>query len=137
MEFDPSLPWRDVRGEGFNAHIGPVRFAERGTGRYAAALALRPIHINVGGVCHGGVLLSLADIAMGTGTYTAAGGRPCATIGFDAQFVAAAKEGQTLVADVRQIRMVRDLSFMECSLHAGGRQVMRASGTWKYLAANR
>ena len=136
MDLDPALDWRDVKGSGFNAHIGPIRFAARGPARYAAALELNAIHINVGGVAHGGVLLSLADVAMGTASFQAAGGRPCATISFDAQFLAAAKEGQTLLAEATQSRMVRDLSFMECTLHAGGRQVMRAAGIWKYLAGS-
>jgi len=133
MEFDPDLAWRPVKGDGFNAHIGPIRFAELGPGHYAAALDLEARHLNVGGVCHGGVLLSLADTAMGTASYVAAGGRPCATISFDAQFIAAAKHGQTMLADVHQLRAVRDLSFVDCALWAGGRQVMRASGIWKYL----
>ncbi len=137
MDFDPSLPWRDVRGEGFNAHIGPIRFAEIAPGRYAAALEVRAIHINVGGVCHGGALMSLADVAMGAGSYAAGGDRPCATITFDAEFLAAAKLGQTLLAEARQLRAVRDLSFMDCALHAGGRQVLRASGIWKYLSSER
>ena len=133
MDYDPALPWRDVRGEGFNAHVGPFRFADPGDGRWLAALELRPIHINIGGVCHGGVLLSLADVAMGAATYAAGGQRPCATIDLDAHFLAAAKAGQTLVAEARQLRLVRTLSFMECEIWAGGRQVMRASGIWKYL----
>jgi len=135
MDYDPDHPWRDIRGEGFNAHVGPVRFAALGDGRYAAALELRDIHINIGGVCHGGVLMTVADIAMGAGSFAAGGDHPCATVSFDAHFVAAAKRGQVLVADARQIRRARDLSFMECALWAGGRQVMRASGIWKYLAS--
>ena len=133
MDLDPALEWRDVAGSGFNRHIGPIRFAEREPGRYVAALTLRDIHINIGGVCHGGVLLSLADIAMGASTYAAGGNRPCATIDLDAKFIAAAKEGQTLVAETRQLRLVRALSFMECEIEAGGRLVMRAGGIWKYL----
>ena len=130
---DTTLPWRDIQGTGFNAHIGPIRFADAGAGRYCAALELRAIHLNVGGVCHGGVLLAFADTAMGTATFSAAGGEPCATIDLDAKFIAAAKEGQTLVAETRQLRLVRALSFMECEIEAGGRLVMRASGIWKYL----
>ena len=139
MEYDPDLAWRDVRGEGFNAHIGPIRFAPLGEGpsgerRYCASLELDARHINVGGVCHGGVLLSLADVAMGAATFDAGGGHPCATIQMDAHFLAAAKAGQRLVAAATQLRKVRELSFMQCEVWAGGRQVLRASGTWKYLA---
>ena len=133
MDFDPALPWREIRGGGFNAHIGPIRFAELGGAEYRAALELQDFHLNSGGVCHGGVLLSLADLAMGAGSYAAAGGHPCATIELDSHFLAAAKPGQTLIAASRQTRHVRALSFMQCEIWAGGRQVMRASGIWKYL----
>ncbi|GMG81061.1 PaaI family thioesterase [Paralimibaculum aggregatum] len=135
MEFDPALPWREIRGTGFNAHIGPVRFAEIAPTRFAAALELGEHHLNQGGVCHGGVLMTLADVAMGAGSFAAGGEHPCATIAFDAQFLAAAKQGTLLLAESRQLRRVRELSFMDCALWSGGRQVMQASGIWKYLAS--
>jgi len=135
MQYDPNLPWRDVRGEGFNAHIGPIRFAELGESRWCASLELDARHVNIGGVCHGGVLLSLADVAMGAATFAAGDGHPCATIQMDAHFLAAARAGQRLVAAATQLRKVRELSFMQCEVWAEGRQVLRASGTWKYLSS--
>jgi len=135
MDYDPDLPWRDIRGEGYNAHIGPIRFAPLGGRRWCASLVLDARHINVGGVCHGGVLLSLADVAMGASTFAAGDGHPCATIQLDGHFLAAAKEGQRLVAVATQLRRVRELSFMACEIWAEGRHVMRASGTWKYLSS--
>ena len=135
MQYDPDLAWRDIRGEGFNAQIGPIRFAELGESRWCATLVLDARHVNVGGVCHGGVLLSLADVAMGAATFAAGGGHPCATIQMDGHFLAAARSGQRLVAAATQLRKVRDLSFMACDVWAEERQVMRASGTWKYLSS--
>ena len=135
MEYDPNLPWRDVRGEGYNALIGPIRFASLGGNQWCATVVLDARHINVGGVCHGGMLLSLADVAMGASTFAAGGGHPCATIQMDSHFLAAAKAGQRLLAVATQLRKVRELSFMQCEVWAEGRQVMRASGTWKYLAS--
>jgi len=135
MDYDPDLPWRDIRGEGYNAHIGPIRFAPLGGRRWCASLVLDGRHINVGGVCHGGLLLSLADVAMGASTFAAGDGHPCATIQLDGHFLAAAKEGQRLLAVATQLRRVRELSFMACAIWAEGRHVMRASGTWKYLSS--
>ncbi|MEM6422480.1 MAG: hypothetical protein AAF698_07810, partial [Pseudomonadota bacterium] len=54
-------------------------------------------------------------------------------IEMDCHFIAAAKEGQVLLAEAEQLRAVRGLSFMSCRLGAGGRLVMRASGIWKQL----
>lgn len=134
MRYDPDLPWRNIRSEGFNAQIGPVRFASLGEGRWAATLVLDTRHVNTGGVCHGGVLLSLADIAMGAATFEAGAGHACATIQMDSHFLAAARAGQRLVAAATQLRKVRELSFMQCEVWAEDRRVLRASGTWKYLS---
>lgn len=135
MDYDPTLPWREVRGHGFNAHVGPIKFAPMGEKRWCATVVLDERHINVGGVCHGGFLLSLADVAMGASTFAAGGNHPCATIQLDGHFLAAAKVGQRLVAEAIQLRKVRELSFMQCYIWADGSQIMRASGTWKYLAS--
>jgi len=143
MRYDPDLPWRDIRGEGYNAHIGPLSFAELGGNRFCTTVVLDARHINVGGVCHGGMLLSFADVAMGAATFSAGGGHPCATIQLDSHFLAAAKQGQRLLGLATQLRKVRELSFMACEIWAvdaeggtdGNRQVMRAAGTWKYLAS--
>jgi uncharacterized protein (TIGR00369 family) len=135
MDFDPDLPWRDIRSKGFNAHIGPIRFAPLGDHQWCASIVLDDRHINVGGVCHGGLMLSLADVAMGASTFAAGDGHPCATIQMDGHFIAAAKEGERLLAVATQLRKVRDLSFMRCEIWVGTRLVMRASGTWKYLAS--
>ncbi|MBY8974452.1 PaaI family thioesterase [Rhodobacteraceae bacterium NNCM2] len=137
MNFDPSLPWRDVTSAGFNQHIGPARFARAGENEWYGMITLDERHGNAGGVCHGGVTLSLADLTMGTSTFEAGGNRPCATIELDSHFIAAAKLDQRLLARATQLRLVRDLSFMSCEIWAidgaGPRQVMRASGIWKYL----
>ena len=135
MEFDESLPWRTIRGDGFNAHVGPCRIARAGPAEWHSVLEIEDRHINVGGVCHGGVILWMADTTMGTSSFEGGGGRPCATIDMNCQFIAAAKNGELLMVRSRQLRLVRDLSFMECELWSGGRQVARASGIWKYLAS--
>lgn len=135
MRYDPDLPWRAVRGAGYNAHIGPLQFAPLGDCQWCVTVVVDERHVNVGGVCHGGMLLSLADVAMGASTFTAGNGHPCATIQMDGHFLAAAKIGQRLIAVATQLRKVRELSFMQCEIWAGDRQVMRASGTWKYLAS--
>lgn len=138
VKFDPTLPWRDITSEGFNHHIGPARFARVGENQWQGMLTLDDRHRNAGGVCHGGVTLSLADLTMGTATFEAGGGKRCATIEMSSHFLAAAKLDQTLIAVATQLRGVRELSFMSCEIwavgEAGSRRVMRASGLWKYLA---
>lgn len=135
MDLDPDLPWREIRGEGFNRTVGPIRFARAGGNEWRAAIELDDRHINSGGVCHGGVLLTLADVAMGAASFEAGNRHPCATVELTGHFLAAARKGQWLLAVARQDRAAGGLSFMTVEMHAGGRQVMRAAGIWKYLAS--
>ena len=133
MDFDPTRNWREIDDKGFNTHIGPVLFARLDDTTWQGALKLAPKHINIGGVCHGGVYMSLADVSMGAAAHSAADRQRCATIDFQAHFLAAAKLDQWLVAEARLDRLVSGVVFMECELWAGGRRCMRANGIWKLL----
>lgn len=137
MDLNPDLPWRTIRSDGFNGHAGPFRHARAGENEWLTALELQAHHLNSGGVCHGGVLLTLADLGMGAACFDAGDRHPCATIELGAHFIAAAKGGQTVVARAWQDRRAGDLGFMAAELEAGGRLVMRASGIWKYLSSKR
>ena len=132
MDYDPTLPWKDIQDGGFNSHIGPMRCARDGDG-WLCALMLEDRHINFGGVCHGGVCMALADVCMGVGAFSSMDRAPCATIDFDAHFLAGARKGQWLIGRSRLNRATSGVAFMQCELWAGGRQVMRASGIWKVL----
>ena len=133
MDFNPERNWREIDDKGFNTHIGPILFTRLDQTTWQGALKLAPQHINMGGVCHGGVYMSLADVTMGASAHSAAEQQRCATIDFQAHFLAAAKLDQWLVAEARLNRLVSGLVFMECELWAGGRHCMRANGIWKLL----
>ena len=133
MDYNPDLDWKDVHDGGFNTHVGPIRFARIDATTWRAELDLVAKHINMGGVCHGGVYMTLADVAMGASAYEAGDWQRCATIDFDAHFLAAAKKDQTLVCDVTLKRLVSGIAFMECTISAGGRACLTANGIWKFL----
>lgn len=129
MKFNPSLPWRDIKTDGFNGLVGPIRFAEAGENDFRVALQLDERHMNSVGVCHGGLLMSVGDTGMGTSAYTAAGSA-VATIDFECDFLAAAKLGQMLHGQCKVARSARELIFMEGELFADDRRVLRMSGIW-------
>ena len=133
MDYDPDLNWKIVDDKGFNSHIGPLRYA-RTEDRWLGAIELADQHINFGGVCHGGVYMALADVTMGIAAHSVVERQKCATIDFQAHFLAAAKKGQVLMCAARLNRSVGGIIFMESELWASGRQCMRASGIWKVLA---
>ena len=134
MDTTKQPEWREITDSAFNSHVGPIRFARVNETTWLAELVLTPKHMNKGGVCHGGVYMTLADVAMGAAAFEAGGNQPCATVDFDAHFLAAAKLGQVLLATARLNRLVSGICFMECELTAGGRTCLRASGIWKYLS---
>jgi len=134
MDIDETLNWREIRSKGFNGHIGPIRFATVDAATWQGVLTLDERHINSGGVCHGGVYMTLCDVTMGAASFQAGGSKPCATIDFSAHFIAAAKQGQTLLATARLNRLVSGICFMDCEIWAGGRKCATASGIWKFLS---
>lgn len=137
LDLDPGFDWQILDAGDFTAHMGRMAHAQTGEAEWRFCLDIAPHHLNVGGVVHGGVSLTLLDSGMGRGAWMAAGKKPCATIQLDSHFLAAAKLGQRIDGTARLLRRTADLAFMEGELSAGGRPTMRASGVWKYLNVGR
>jgi len=135
VKYDPSLPWRDIRGQGFHEVIGPIRVAEAADGTLPFALLLDDRHTNANGVCHGGVLMSVADSAMGSCAFLAAGG-PVATVDFECDFLAAARIGERIHGIAKVVRKARNIIFMETDVYSDERRVLRTSGIWAVLPEN-
>ena len=133
MQYDPDRDWREIDDAGFNAHIGPLWYSKVDDSSSQMALKLDRRHMNMGGVCHGGVYMSACDTAMGITAFRAMGRIPCATIDFRSHFLAAAKLDQWLVIGARVNRATGDVVFVECEAWAGERKCFVASGIWKRL----
>jgi len=132
VKYDPDLNWRDIHGSGFNHFVGPVRVVEHADGTMPFALMLDDRHTNANGVCHGGVLMSVADSAMGACAFVASGG-PVATIDFECDFISAAPIGEQLYGLAQVVRRARQFVFMEADLYVAERRIFRASGIWAIL----
>src|SRR5215210_143201 len=76
----------------FSRHIGS-KVEEVEPGKAVCRIDVESIHLNGNGTLHGGVYASLIDNAMGRSRAALAGLRT-ATIGLDAHFPAAAREGR-------------------------------------------
>ena len=90
-------------------------------------------HSNTMGICHGGVLMTLADITAATGVNLARGvtaGSP--TIHLSIDYIAAARMGQWLHADVEQVSAKRRFGFCRGSIYAAEAVVARFSGTYYF-----
>ncbi|HVB49280.1 MAG TPA: PaaI family thioesterase [Burkholderiales bacterium] len=115
------------RASPFVELIGPVYERRRGE-RVSIGLRIERKHTNRRGVCHGGVLATLADIALGyamLGQAGAKGGFVTANLAID--YAGAAKLGDWLHSEVEVQRMGSRLAFANGYLVRGETRIVRAS----------
>ncbi|HXW41132.1 MAG TPA: PaaI family thioesterase [Xanthobacteraceae bacterium] len=130
LSFDPAAHgWERIKGHNFGELVGPIW--RRGDGRFGIVAADK--HRNHRSVIHGGVLMSLADQAMGMTGRRATGDKPHATIEMNMQFIGAVKVGDFVEAHCEVVRQTRSILFIESKLKVGARIVAAASGIWKIL----
>jgi uncharacterized protein (TIGR00369 family) len=88
-------------------------------------------HCNSMGRCHGGVLMTLADITAASGVNVARGiraGSPTVNLAVD--FISGGRLGQWLQADVQQVSVKRRFGFCNGSVSNAEGVVARFNGTF-------
>lgn len=119
-------------GFGFIDAVQPVyRRVEGGVASYG--LVIDKQHGNTMGICHGGVLTTLADMTAASGVNLARGevsGNP--TIHLSVDFVSAARRGEWLQADSEEVSVKRRFGFCRGSIHTQRGVVARFSGTFYF-----
>jgi uncharacterized protein (TIGR00369 family) len=132
--FDPlSNGWEVFEGQGFVDHVGPFYVRKEASGLRSFGFVAEPRHANLIGVVHGGMLMTLADRALGVGAWDAAEGKPSVTIQFDMQFLSAVKMGEFAELAPEVVRLTRSLVFMRGTLTVSGKAAAAANGVWKIL----
>jgi uncharacterized protein (TIGR00369 family) len=126
--FDPARAGgKPVKPIGFGELIGPIwRQCDARFGIVAEAR-----HLNFADIVHGGMLMTLADQAMGMTAQRATGGKPHATIELNIQFVDAVRLNEFVEAHCEVVRLTRAIIFMQCKLFVGVRAVANATGIGK------
>ncbi len=124
--------YESVFERGFNGFLGPIYMKEKADQSRHFILPVRHQHLNLGGVVHGGVLMSLADVALGV-TVVRSTGRPAATISLDCNFAAAGKLGEVLEATADVTRATRDVVFVQGRVYTRNRTLLTAQGIWKHI----
>lgn len=121
------------RGGPFFTLLGPVYGKPIAKDQIIVGLRLETKHMNGRGVAHGGMLVTLADSALGMAILNANGGKPCATVNLSTDFMAAARVGDWLEAYVEIQRMGSRLVFATCNLQVGERRILRANAVFSRL----
>jgi acyl-CoA thioesterase len=112
-----------------------IEFVSAENGRAVVALDLAPRHLNSWSVAHGGVLMTLLDVAMAAAGRsldpTAGGG---VTLEMKTSFLQPANAGTRLIVSGHAYHHSSALAFCEGEVRdTGERLIAKAMGTFKYL----
>ncbi len=118
----------------FLAELG-VEFLGMDNGRAQIALTLEPRHMNSWRVTHGGVAMTLLDVAMSlAGRSLDPKSRAGVTVEMKTSFLQpGGTPGSRIVASGLALHRSTTMCFCEAELHDGNRLVAKAMGTFKYL----
>jgi len=110
--------------------LGPF-YSKGSGGEVVIGLRAAEKHANLRGIVHGGVLASLADIALGYVTaFGADPPRPFVTVSLTINYTNAAKLGDWIEARVDWIRTGKTMSFANCYLTVGETPIAHASAVF-------
>ena len=129
QENEPKMP--DI----FGAHIPFVHFCgiepvSSEPGRTRLRVKLEPHHMNQLGIAHGGITMTLLDVALGTAARSSNGEAAVMTLDMQTQFVSPGRG--TLTGEGRIVKSGRSLVFVEADVHdEEGTLVAKASGIFK------
>ena len=119
---------------GFMKHNGGLEFRTISETDYQFRARIQGIHLNPGGVTHGGFIMGLMDSGMGTAAHRVLGKNVrAATISLDVKFISASKTGDLLMGTAKVHRKTRSLVFMQGEIRCGEHLIATAAGIWKVL----
>ena len=112
----------------FNALVGPL-YERRDGETVSIGLAIEEKHVNSRGICHGGVLATLADLALGYGMIAKMGGTRggFVTAHLAVDYAGAARPGDWIESQVEIQRVGSRLAFANCYLISNQKPIVRAS----------
>ncbi len=134
---DPSIPvgFRPVRFQSnpYLDLVGPL-YGRLDGEDFVLGFRVEPRHCNPGGTCHGGMLMTLADMLLLLGANTQSGiRRYMTTVSLTHDFLAPPPAGSWLEGRVQILRTTRSLVFAQGTLSLDGAPVLRSSGILKQV----
>jgi uncharacterized protein (TIGR00369 family) len=117
-------------GLGFTDVLRPVYRREQ-EDQVSLGMYVQLAHCNMIGICHGGALMTLADIAAASAINFARekiGAAPTLNLSFD--FINAAREGDWLHTTTEQVTLKRSFGFASGVIHCDERLICRYSGSF-------
>ena len=127
---------RRPRPNPFNEMVGPFYERRRGT-EVSLGLRIEERHTNSRGICHGGLLATLADLALGYAALALAGQSSFVTVNLSLDFAGSAKLGDWVQSEVEVQKTGARLAFANGYLVANGARIVRASAIFALSATPR
>ena len=110
--------------------IGPLFYRKEGDG-FVVGLRVLPKHANARGAAHGGLLLTMADVALGYRTaFSQTPPAALTTVNITADFTAAARVGDWVEVHVDIQRIGERLAFANAYLTVEHNRIARASAVF-------
>ncbi len=126
------------RSSPFLDHLGPFFMRKDPDGAFILGLRVLPFHANGRGNAHGGLFMTLCDIALGYRTTASVSPRPfLTTANVTTDFAGSAKVGDWIEAHVDVQKVGRTLAFANCYVVCEGRRIVHASGIFSVQKAER
>ncbi len=117
----------------FLSSLGPL-YAKNEGSSVVIGLRIEEKHLNTRGVAHGGMLVTLADSALGIViAMSRSPPQPMVTVNLTADFADVARAGAWVEARVDVQKMGRRLAFANCHLWVGEKRILRASGIFAHV----
>ena len=118
---------------GFCTLIGPL-WVRPGPQEVVIALGIEPRHANSGGYAHGGLIATLADIALTHVILRRSGPEfLIVTVSINIDFTGTARLGDWVEAHTIVTKSEGSLAFAQCDLVVAGQKIVHASGVLKRL----
>jgi uncharacterized protein (TIGR00369 family) len=129
---------RRPRPNPFNEMVGPFYERRRGT-EVSLGLRIEERHTNSRGICHGGLLATLADLALGYSALASGGPggdkQSFVTVNLSLDFAGSAKTGDWVESEVQVHKTGARLAFANGYLVANGARIVRASAIFALSAS--
>jgi acyl-coenzyme A thioesterase 13 len=118
---------------GFLEISGPY-FLKRDGGSTIVGCRILPQHMNYIDVAHGGVLATLADVALSFALYNSIPEKmPVSTVSMTTNFLGGAKLGDWVEASAIIDRIGKRLAYVHGSIHSGDRLLMTMNGVYSIV----
>lgn len=117
--------------EGFLNRVGPLYAKRDDGGDHVIAFRATAAHLNRYGVVHGGMLATLADVAIGMNLARVTGTVETAlTLNLSMDFIDASGDGDWIEAHVALTKRAGRVRFGDCELRVGERLIARGHATF-------